>query len=184
MADRTSAASASSLEPLARISLRGGMHWVSTWEHLSWPASGHHRMAAGSYLEAKLFYSTYYLAPFSGYLCSGFGPINASLWRLTLVVITCFLDQISHSRHLPIFFFIPAPLSRTTEHLLVMLQQEPAHIGHKRPTEVTLVFSLNFHELEILFWNIIHIQQVEINTDFDCQSSKTWLEYYKFSLLK
>lgn len=105
MTDRTSAASASSLEPLARISLGGGMHWVSTWEHLSWPASGHHRMAAGSYSEAKLFYSTYYLAPFSGYLCSGFGPINASLWRLTLVVITCFLDQISHSRHLPVFFF-------------------------------------------------------------------------------
>lgn len=81
------------------------------------------------------------------------------------------------------FFFIPGPLSRTTEHLLVMLQQEPAHNGYKRPTEVTLVFSLNFHELEILFWNIMHIQQVEINTNFDCQSSKTWLEYYKEVLL-
>ena len=104
MAGRAAAASAASLEPLALVFLGGGMHWVSTWEHLSWPASGHHRTAARSYSEAKLFYSTYYLTPFSSYLCSGFGPINASLWRLTLVVITCFLDQISHSRHLPGFF--------------------------------------------------------------------------------
>ena len=104
MADRAAAAWAPSLEPLARISLGGGTHWVSTWEHLSWPESGHHRTATGSYSEAKLFYSTEYLASFSGYLCSGFGPIDASLWRLTLVVITCFLDQISHSWHLPGFF--------------------------------------------------------------------------------
>ena len=99
---RQSSSSLSSLPGAISTRLPGRWHALGFHrEHLSWPASGHHRAAAGSYSEAKLFYSTYYLTRFSSYLCSGFGPINASLWRLTLVVITCFLDQISRPWHLP-----------------------------------------------------------------------------------
>lgn len=85
------------------ISPGGAMSWISTWEHPSWSPSSHHRSTTGCYSEAKLFYSTDYLTPFPGNLCSGFGPINASLWRLTLMVITCLLSQIIHSWHLPGF---------------------------------------------------------------------------------
>lgn len=67
-------------------------------------ASAHDRAAARSYSDAKLLHTTYFLTPFPSNSCSGFGPINASLWRLTLTVITCFFGQIIHSQCLPGFY--------------------------------------------------------------------------------
>lgn len=95
-------------------SLRAQLSWVTRLhcadkkkqkivmiDHLSWSASAHRRTAAESRSEAQLLHPTHSLAPFPGNLCSGAGPINASLRRVTLPVITRFLGQIIHSQRLP-----------------------------------------------------------------------------------
>lgn len=53
--------------------------------------------------------------------------------------------------------------------------RESVQSRNRRRALETLVSSLNFHELETSFRNMIHIQHGEINTDVDCRSSKTWL---------
>lgn len=127
-------------------------------------ASAHLRAAAPSHSEAKLLYLTYRLTPAPGNLCSGFGPVDPSSRRLTRRVMTCFPGQTVPSRHLGFHrsCALPGAASASDAPARVKAWREP------EKTLVTPVFSLNFHEPEMSFWNIIHIQRDEISGSFDC----------------
>lgn len=132
-------------------------------------ACAHLRAAAPGHSEAKLFYLTI-AAPLPLVVYAlDLAP------RLTRAVITCFPGQT-----VPLRLSVsitPAPSAGAAS-----ARNGAARARARRGRAANLltpVSSLNFHELETSFWNIIHIQRNEISSNFDCRSSKTWLEYDK-----